>query len=309
MKGKWCALLIAAWLFQGLAASQERVQVEFKASIEKVGSDAKINWGGGYIEARGEGVYPDTPNRAQARLMARRAAIVDAQRNLLEAVQGVRVTAETKVKNFTLVSDEVKTEVEGFIKNAVVITERDKGDSYEVVMRVPFNGIAATLLQAVKEPERYDIPEQKVQSWDPPQAKVYIPSNPPTEPAPPSNLTTDASKPYTGVIIDARGLGMRPCMSPKIRRENGSEVWGTLQVAPEVALEYGIAAWLRDTKDLEHPLIRKRLGDNPMFIRAIGVAGAGKGDAVLKAEDAQRLLEENQRGGDFLGKLAVVFLY
>jgi hypothetical protein len=46
-----------------------------------------------------------------------------------------------------------------------------------------------------------------------------------------------------------------------------------------------------------------------MFIRAIGVAGAGKGDAVLKAEDAQRLLEENQRGGDFLGKLAVVFLY
>lgn len=286
---------------------QERIQVEFKASLEKV-RDGQINWGAGYIEARGEGIYPPNAlNKAQARLMARRAAIVDAQRNLLEAVNGVRVFAKTTVRNFILASDEVETQVEGVIKDAVVVKEQDKGDSFEVVMRVPLNGIAHTVLGAMQKPQEYEIPESKVQSWDPPKAEVFIPKKSPD--VQPPAVAGDTSQPYTGVIIDARGLGLRPCMAPKIRREDGSEVWGTLRVSPETALEYGIAAWLRDTKDLEHPLIKRRIGNNPMFIRAVGVAGAGRGDAVIKAEDAQRLLQENQRGGDFLAKLAVVFLY
>jgi len=122
--------------------------------------------------------------------------------------------------------------------------------------------------------------------------------------------TSDTSPPYTGVIIDARGLGLRPCMSPKIVREDGSEVWGTFKnIAPELVSEYGVAAWLRDAKDLEHPLIKQRVGNNPLFLRAVGVAGPNKGVVVLTTEDAVRLLTENQLGKNFLEKLAVVFLY
>jgi len=303
-----CASLVAAlWLLYTLAIPQDRLQEAFRASTESLGRDVKVNWAVGYIEARGEGVYPEGYRPAQARLMARRAAIVDAQRNLLESVKGVRVTAETRVRNFIVASDEVKSQVEGVIKGAIIVSEKDKGNSYEVIMRAPLNGIASEAIQALKDPDDYGITPEEMRRLNPPQTKVDIPTSPPSPPAP--SIVADASKPYTGVIVDARGLGIQPCMSPKIRREDGSEVWGTLQVSPETALEYGIAAWLRDTKDLDHPLIRKRIGTNPMFIRAIGVAGAGKGDAVLKAEDAQRLLDENRRGENFLDKLSVVILY
>jgi hypothetical protein len=291
-----------------LSNQTEQVRIEFRASVERLNNHAQVNWGAGYIEVHGEGVYPNTPNRAQARLMARRAAITDAQRNLLESVNGVRVTSETKVSNFVVTSDEIRTSVEGVIRNAVIVAEQDKGDnSYVVTMRVPFNGIAATFAQSVKTPESFGVSEENVRAWDPPRAKVYMPAKSPDAGA--VSVPTNPSQPYTGVIIDARGLGLRPCMSPKIRREDGSEVWGTLNVSPDVVLEYGVAAWLKNTRDLDHPLIKKRLGDNPMFIRAVGAAGSGRGDAVVKADDARRLMEENQRGGNFLDRLAVVFLY
>ena len=46
---------------------------------------------------------------SQARLMAVRAAKIDAQRNLLETINGVRVTAGTTVKDMALESDIIGT--------------------------------------------------------------------------------------------------------------------------------------------------------------------------------------------------------
>jgi hypothetical protein len=298
---------MVATVGMSLLVMQAVSSADFERSTEKVGN-GRVNWGAGYIEARGEGAYPPNASQGQARLMARRAAIADAQRNLLETVNGVRLTAETRVRNFIVESDAIATRVEGILKNATVVSEKDKGNTYEVVMRAPMGSITALAIEASQAPERFDLSQEQVDAILSPPAEVTIPSQPPRPRPQPPTIRPNPSKPYTGVIIDARGLDLRPCMCPKIRREDGSEVWGTLNVSPELAIEYGIAAWLRDTKDLEHPAIRKRIGDNPMFLRAVGVAGAGRGDAVLKADDAQRLLEANQQNR-FLEKLAVVFLY
>ncbi|MEM0337927.1 MAG: hypothetical protein QW683_08440 [Candidatus Caldarchaeum sp.] len=291
-----------------LIAALPIVAADDFGSRERVGRGT-VNWSVGYIEAKGEGAFPrDAESPGQARLMAKRAAILDAQRNLVETLSGVRLTAETVVKNFLVQSDVIQTRVQGYIQGAVVVKEQQRGDSYEVVLRMPLNGVAATAIEAAQQPELYDIPEERVQEWSPPKTEVKLPKNPPKERSLPPSVRSNPARPYTGVIIDARGLGMLPCMSPKIRREDGTEVWGTLQVSPEVAIEYGIAAWLQKEDDLKHPNIQKRIGSNPMFIRARGIAGAKRGDAVLTNEDTERLLKANQ-GTRFLEKMAVVFLY
>ncbi len=46
---------------------------------------------------------------------------------------------------------------------------------------------------------------------------------------------------YTGVVIDARGLGVMPSMSPKIYDNTGNEVYGTMTVDPDYVIEKGIA--------------------------------------------------------------------
>ena len=55
----------------------------------------------------------------QARLMALRAAKIDAQRNLLEVINGVRVTAGTTVKDMMLESDIIGTRVKGMLQGVV----------------------------------------------------------------------------------------------------------------------------------------------------------------------------------------------
>ncbi len=301
----------------GLALAQRRqpIRVQYQATIERLTQKAIINWTSGYVEARGESAYPEGVSKNQARLMARRGAIVDAQRNLLESLAGVQLTAETTMKDSILVSDVVQTRVEGFIRGAVVVHEQDKGDTYEVTLRLPLGELASLANKVQKEPETYNLQPEVVQEWSPPvvpEQKIQIPAEPPKVrpvPAPVVPAQPESTKPITGVIIDCRGYDLRSCMSPKLRRPDGSEVWGTVQVSPEFVNEYGIAIYLSDKhlNLLKSPEISKRMGENPMLIRAIGVAGTNKTDPILSDADADRLLEANRRYG-FMDRSSVLLL-
>jgi hypothetical protein len=111
--------------------------------------NGNINWTQQYVEAKGESAidYERFKNKSQARLMARRGAIVIAQRNLLEIVKGVDVVGETKVEDMIATYDYIYTRVEGRIKGARQIGEAIERDgTIEVTLRMPLyskNGIAS----------------------------------------------------------------------------------------------------------------------------------------------------------------------
>ena len=115
----------------------------------------KVDWTNQYIEAKGESVIDNErfKNAAQAKLMAKRGAIVVAQRNLLEITKGVQVTSETKVQDMITTSDYVYSRVDGVIKNAVQIGEAVEKEGYiEVTMRIPLyekNGLAPAIYDQV----------------------------------------------------------------------------------------------------------------------------------------------------------------
>lgn len=64
----------------------------------------------------------------QQKLMAMRAAQVDAYRNLAEQVQGFRITGGTTVSAFALQSDTIRTYVDAFIRGARVVGVNAIGD-------------------------------------------------------------------------------------------------------------------------------------------------------------------------------------
>jgi hypothetical protein len=90
------------------------------------------------LKAKGSAVPPpDVVSPAQARLMALRAAKVEALRNLLEQAYGVTIVSASTVRDFAIKNDSIQSRVDAFIKGAWVSEERLLSDgSYEVEMEI-----------------------------------------------------------------------------------------------------------------------------------------------------------------------------
>lgn len=116
---------------------------------------------------------------------------------------------------------------------------------------------------------------------------------------------SEPGKPYTSLIIDTSGMTLQRCMSPKIRRADGSEVWGTVKVDYDFLEEHGLVAYVGSLEDAKKS---SRCGSNPMIVKAIAILGGKcESDPVIAGEDATLLLAENDKG-KFLGKLNVIFI-
>ncbi len=78
------------------------------------------------LKATGEGIYPNdsSMNPYQKKLMAKRAATIDAYRKLLERVNEIQVDSQTKMKDLLLQNDQVTAKVSGFIRGAEVADVR-----------------------------------------------------------------------------------------------------------------------------------------------------------------------------------------
>jgi TolB-like protein len=119
----------------------------------------------------------------------------------------------------------------------------------------------------------------------------------------PATTSTPAAGAWTGLVIDARGLGMRSCMSPVVIDTNGRQIYPDPRNVPPVDYiqEYGIADFVKMEEQSQ------RAGDNPVYVRPIQVKGASKDTVVIAASDAERVLEAEKQGG-FLKRWRVVFL-
>ena len=94
-----------------------------------------LDWTQNYIESTGMAVAPTGMKGAQAKALARRGAIVDLQRNLLEFLRGVQIDARTTMDDF-MASDRVRSEVSGVVKNIELLEGTWDGESYTIAGRV-----------------------------------------------------------------------------------------------------------------------------------------------------------------------------
>jgi hypothetical protein len=267
-----CMMVSVIFLCAGLGFCQEKVSgSEWTQIVEQMGDKGKINWSEGYIEALGIGAPPERYiGKPQARPMALRAARVDAYRNLLEVTKGVRVDSTTVVKDFTVESDVIKAQVEGLVKGAKVVNQEYMSDgTVEVTVRMPIAGGFSQIIV----PRALD---------KKPEVTPPAPS-PPVAPPVPAAVTGVV---YTGMVIDARGIQARPAMSPRILDENGKEVYGSMNVDREYAVQQGMSGYARDlTAAQSNP----RVTNNPASLKGIKTEGPGRSDIIISTADAEKI--------------------
>lgn len=255
-------LLLSSWAHPIMGVAQEKPANETSV-IEKVGL-ANVDWTEGVIQVTGVGTAPDRGSVSQKRLTAERAAVADAYRQLAEVVQGVRVNAERMIKDYMADSVVVKTQVNALIKGAQKTDRRFLADgSIEIDMVLPVYGQGS--LNEVLQPQKNVAPP------------------PPVELEP-----SEINEEYTGLIVDCRGLGLEPAMSPALNSKAGGEIYiGHQPVDPDFVIREGIVSYHKSLNDAKQG---SRVGKNPLIVKGIAVSGNFKTDVMISEKDTRLIL-------------------
>lgn len=275
------------------------------AQVTQQLGNGSVNWGAQVIRATGIGApNPNMPLQA-ARAGALTAAKQVALRNLLEIVKGISLTSETTVENAMVSRDIIVTRVEGVLRNFYMVGEpryMSTGD-VEVTVEMPLTGdLSDVLLSNNFSSTGYGtMPGQAVcptcgQPW---------PANRPL----PQGMGVQGGMQgtggtFTGLIVDTKGLGLRPAMAPKILDESGNEIYGSRYVSRDWAVKIGMVGYEKDTNRAR---TNDRVTNNPLVIRGLKVSGPNMADIVVSNADAAAIRNASANM-NFLDKCKVMFI-
>ncbi|UCH10141.1 MAG: LPP20 family lipoprotein [Fidelibacterota bacterium] len=227
------------------------------------------------ITATGIGAVPaNAPNVGAARANAIRAAKMDALRNLVEAVKAVRLTSETTVNNSMVANDVIRTRVDAMVRGAQQVGEVKylSDASVEVTMAVPMSGIMDVVLPATAPATTAT-------------TAGITPAQGESAAAPVGVAPQVAGQPITGLIVDTRGLGVKPSMSPRILATDGSVLYGPGKYPRDFAVTQGVVGY---HKDIEAAKGDSRVAGNPLTIKGTSTSGTVATDVVISIGDAQQ---------------------
>ncbi len=130
-------------------------------------------------------------------------------------------------------------------------------------------------------------------------ANLFIRHNAPYEPS--YFPLGTASKVYTGILIDARGLlpvhgeyiseKLNPCLFPKVWNKKMSLIYEKNMMQPDIARNTSSVLY---TSSLDEKLYRDRIGTEPLRIIARGVFGDNRTDPIISDNDAEKILAKKE---------------
>jgi len=234
-----------------------------------------VNWAEGYVESKGIGTPLEKHSgKRNPNPKALRAAKHAAFHNILEIVQGVRIDSATTVKEFAAENDVIRSKVESMAREAREVEKEYLSDGTVVVtMQMSLRGGFAQLIlpQDIKQVDSIKtiIPAQKTVS-------------------PKSSVTSDNPVPalYSGLVVDARGLGAKAVMSPKIFDENGQEVYGPTFVSREFAVQQGMSEYVIDLTAAQNS---PRIAGTPLTVKGLRTDEPGGSNISISNPDASKL--------------------
>jgi hypothetical protein len=116
------------------------------------------------------------------------------------------------------------------------------------------------------------------------EAKVQTPTKAPAR----AEENLDLKKlDYTGLIIDARRLGLRPALVPKIMNEKGELVYSSQSVGQQDIVRMGLVGY---AKDVNAAARNQRVTADPVVVNGLNATGEKKTDVVISNRDAQVVL-------------------
>ncbi|MEJ2659046.1 MAG: hypothetical protein P8012_17960 [Desulfobacterales bacterium] len=239
-----------------------------------------IDWTRGVIQAKGIGILPkEVSGNTNPRNEALTNAKLDAFHKIFEIAREVRIDGTTVVGDAALRDDAIRSKIENMAKNAKVVKKEYLTDgTVKIAMEMNLRGGFAQLVL-------------------PKEIK-------PLDSITPVAMNKTSQQTFTGLVVDARGLDVRPVMVPKIIDESDQEVYGSAFVSREYAVQQGMSGY---GKDLEKIIHNRRVAGHPLVVKGLKAAGSGRSEIVISNADASKLRSTSESLG-FLKKCRVMIV-
>ncbi|HSQ85245.1 MAG TPA: hypothetical protein VLM43_11025 [Desulfobacterales bacterium] len=224
--------------------------------------NGSINWSRGVVQAKGIGI---PPTKLSGDSNARTEALTDAKLNashvILKIIKELRINGTTIVGDYAIQEPAIMSKIENMVNNAKVVKKEYLTDgTVKIEMEVNLRGGFAQLI----------LPKE-IKPLD--SIKLVT-------------MNKSSTPVFTGLVVDAKGLGVKPVMVPKIIDENNQEVYGSAFVSREYAVQQGMSGYSRDLKE---SLKDKRVSDYPLVVKGLKTSGPGHSEIVISNADASKL--------------------
>jgi len=221
-----------------------------------------VNWSKGVVQAKGIGIpLTKMPENSDDRTVALTDAKLNAIHIILDIIRNLRVNGTTVVGDYAIREPAIMSKIENMVKNAKVVKKEYLTDgTVKIEMEVNLRGGFAQLV----------LPKD----IKPLDSITLVTRNKTSSPV------------FTGLVVDAKGLGVRPVLVPRIIDENNQEVYGSAFVSREYAVQQGMSGYAMNLKEV---LNNQRVADHPLVVKGLKTLGPGHSDIVISNADASKL--------------------
>ncbi len=233
--------------------------------IQQTG-DGILNWTKGLITATGSSSPSDKKNKNQQSVVL---AIAKARavKNLLAVIMSIQLSNYNTVGDFAKDNDIFLNKLYEMGSRAKVISQEYLSDAtVKVKIQISlFGGLSQFVLpNEIKQVEAI---------------KPVTGSRP---------ADSDSSgNTFSGLIVDATGLGCKPAMVPLLFDENGKIVFGPAFVSREFVVQHGMARYLSGSLSNQSDA---GAGNNPLLIKGLSVQGPKNINIIISNTAAAQLL-------------------
>lgn len=233
-----------------------------------------INWSLGFVEATGIGRIPERD--AGNAEMELKSARVRAAAHLFETIRHLRIDAGTTLGDLLESESPYRERVQKMVASAQVVDHKTLGNGAVVAtLRMTFHGGFSQFLLP-REITQMDNIRRLTPEVNPPSSHGTAVGQ---RQSPPEAV-------FTGLVVDAKGLGATPAMSPVVYDESGKEVFGPAFISREYAVQHGVCGY---GKSISLAMAHMRVGDNPLLVKGLHTKDPGMSDIVISNTDAAKI--------------------
>ncbi len=260
----WRLLFICLiWIPNGAAQTPSTTPATMDECITLF-ENGEINWSTGKVTALGKA--SPKGNNVGANESVPGSARADASRNIIDILKQIKITNTMTVEQYASQNDIILAGIEKTARDAV-ITKQYYTSALDVEIEIETH-IWGGFLQLVLPDDIRQISKIKAEK--------------------PVTATKNGmgNIPYTGLIIDARGLELEPTLYPTIVSEQGNEIYSSLFISREFAVQYGVCTYVCS---MDEAIQKKRIGSHPLVFKGLRKSSNENASIVISMADTKQI--------------------